>query len=72
MAACRIFGYTQGELLNHNVEKLMPAFHAKHHQKQLRNALVRGPDHVSNKEHFAFAQHKSGYVFPIFMQFKLI
>lgn len=50
----------------------MPAFYAKHHQKQLRNALVRGPDHVSNKEHFAFAQHKSGYVFPIFMQFKLI
>ena len=50
----------------------MPPVYAKHHTKVLRNAISRGPEHIPNKERFVFALNKSGYIFPVFIQLKLI
>ena len=50
----------------------MPPIYAKHHSKILRTALQRGPEHIPTKERFVFAMHKSGYIFPVNLQLKLI
>jgi PAS domain S-box-containing protein len=70
-AASRVFGYNMDEMVKNPVEKLMPAFIAKHHQKILRKALNSPPDH-STKDKNVYALHKSGYVFPIFLQIKFM
>mmetsp|Transcript_29897 Transcript_29897/g.29065 ORF Transcript_29897/g.29065 Transcript_29897/m.29065 type:complete len:405 (+) Transcript_29897:1690-2904(+) len=72
MSACRIFGYTLSEVKNHNVEKLMPEMYAKNHSKVLDEALAKGPENIPNKERIVFARHKSGYVFPVWLQLKMV
>jgi PAS domain S-box-containing protein len=70
--ACRIFGYTSSEIKNHNVEKLMPEMYAKNHSKILDDALAKGAENIPNKERLVFARHKSGYIFPVWLQLKMI
>lgn len=70
--SCRIFGYTVGEMKNHNVEKLMPEVYAKNHSKILDDALSKGPENIPNKERLVFARHKSGYIFPVWLQLKMV
>jgi PAS domain S-box-containing protein len=70
--ANRIFGYESHEIVGKSVELLMPTVYARHHTKVLRNAISRGPEHIPNKERFVFALNKSGYIFPVFIQLKLI
>jgi len=70
--ATRIFGYEAHEIVGKSVETLMPTLYARHHTKVLRNAIQRGPEHIPSKERFVFALNKSGYIFPVFIQLKLI
>ena len=70
--ACRIMGYTINELKNHNVEKLMPEMYAKNHSRILDDALAKGAENIPNKERLVFARNKSGYVYPVWLQLKLI
>lgn len=70
--AIRIFGYSQLEIKNHNVEKLMPEMYGSHHSKVLEEALAKGPENIPNKERLVFARHKSGYVFPVWLQLKMV
>lgn len=70
--ASRIFGYTASEIKNHNVEKLMPEMYAKNHSKVLDDALAKGPENIPNKERLVFARHKSGYIFPVWLQLKMV
>lgn len=36
MSVCRVFGYTKKEeLINHEIEKLMPRVYARHHKRFL-------------------------------------
>ena len=70
--ASRIFGYTAVEMKNHNVEKLMPEMYAKNHSRVLDDALAKGPDNIPNKERLVFARHKSGYIFPVWLQLKMV
>jgi PAS domain S-box-containing protein len=70
--ASRIFGYTANEMKNHNVEKLMPEMYAKNHSKILDDALAKGPENIPNKERLVFARHKSSYVFPVWLQLKMV
>ena len=64
---CKIFGYTIPEMINYNVEKLMPEMYAKNHSKVLEEALAKGPENIPNKERLVFARHKSGYIFPVWL-----
>jgi len=70
--ASRIFGYTIAEMKNHNVEKLMPEMYAKNHSKVLDDALAKGPENIPNKERLVFARNKSGYIFPVWLQLKMV
>ena len=72
LGSCRIFGYTFNEMKNHQVEKLMPEMYAKNHSKILDDALAKGPENIPNKERLVFARHKSGYIFPVWLQLKMI
>ena len=70
--ACRILGYTMNEIKNHNVEKLMPEMYAKNHSRILDDALAKGSENIPNKERLVFARNKSGYIFPVWLQLKMI
>jgi len=70
--ALRLFGYTIAEVKNHNVKKLMPEMYAKNHTRVLEKAILKGPDGIPNKERMVFAKHKSGYLFPVWLQLKAI
>ena len=50
----------------------MPDLYAKQHTKMLEDALSKGAENIANKERLVFAKHKSGYVFPVWLQLKLI
>ena len=68
----RLFGFTLNELRNHSIEKIMPELYVRPHRKVLENALNKGAENVSNKERLIFARHKSGYIFPVYLQVKMI
>jgi PAS domain S-box-containing protein len=65
-------GYTMNEIKGHNVEKMMPEVYAKNHSRILDDALAKGPENIPNKERLVFARHKSGYLFPVWLQLKMI
>lgn len=50
----------------------MPDLYGKNHSKILEEALAKGPENIPNKERLVFAKHKSGYIFPVWLQLKLI
>ena len=50
----------------------MPELYGVNHRKMLEDAIAKGADNIQNKERFVFARHKSGYVFPVWIQFKLV
>jgi hypothetical protein len=50
----------------------MPEMYGKNHSKVLDEALQKGPDNIPNKERLVFARHKSGYIFPVWLQLKMI
>lgn len=33
---------------------------------------MKGPENIPNKERLVFARHKSGYIFPVWLQLKMI
>ena len=49
----------------------MPELYGRHHSKILEDALAKGPENIPNKERLVFAKHKSGYIFPVWLQLKL-
>jgi len=60
------------EIKNHNVEKMMPEMYAKNHSRVLDDALAKGAENIPNKERLVFARNKSGYLFPVWLQLKMI
>lgn len=46
--------------------------YAKNHSKILDEALSKGAENIPNKERLVFARHKSGYIFPVWLQLKMI
>ena len=71
LSACRVFGYTKREeVVNHEVEILMPKIYGKYHKKFLEQAIQKPPDLLSNKERQVFGKHYSGHIFPIWLSIK--
>ena len=58
-------------MVNYNVEKLMPRIYAKLHNEILLDAISKGQDNIPSKERLVFAKHKSGFIFPVWLQLKL-
>ena len=50
----------------------MPEMYAKNHSRILDDALAKGAENIPNKERLVFARNKSGYVFPVWLQLKMI
>lgn len=50
----------------------MPEMYAKNHSKVLDEALAKGPENIPNKERLVFARHKSSYIFPVWLQLKMV
>lgn len=50
----------------------MPDIYSKHHTRVLEEALAKGSDNIPNKERLVFAKHKSGYLFPVWLQLKMV
>jgi len=50
----------------------MPELYAKNHSRVLDDALAKGAENIPNKERLVFARNKSGYLFPVWLQLKLI
>lgn len=71
-SSCRLFGFTMAEIRGHNVEKLMPEMYAKRHNKVLEDALGKGAEYIPNKERLVYGRHKSGYIFPVWLQLKMV
>ena len=46
--------------------------YAKNHSRVLEEALSKGPENIPNKERFIFTKHKSGFIFPIWLQLKMV
>ena len=46
--------------------------YAKNHSRILEEALSKGPENIPNKERLVFAKHKSGFIFPILLQLKMV
>lgn len=71
MSVCRFFGYSKkDDLINHDMEVLMPKIYARYHKKFLEQAIQKPPDLLSNKERQVFGKHFSGFVFPLWLSVK--
>lgn len=71
-SACFLFGYIKEELCNFHVDRLMPEMYTKNHTKLLDEAVSNNTLNVHSKERLVFAKHKSGYIFPVRLQVKMI
>lgn len=49
----------------------MPKMYGKLHNEILLDALSKGAENIPNKERLVFARHKSGYIFPVWLQLKM-
>lgn len=38
----------------------------------MMNSLSKGAENITKKERLVFARHKSGFVFPVWIQFKIM
>lgn len=64
--ACALLGYQKGELEGKNVNILMPAPFAQHHNRYIRQYIQTGRDRVLNKVTPGVpALHKERYVLPV-------
>jgi len=71
MGVCKIFGYTRkDEIINKDVEILMPSIYADNHKKFLNISINKSGDQISSRERAVFGKHYSGYIFPLWLQIK--
>ncbi|MES2822402.1 MAG: PAS domain S-box protein [Pseudomonadota bacterium] len=64
-AASTIFGYTQEEVLGHNVSILMPEPHKSLHDDYMQHYAETGEGHVLGKLREVIGSRKDGTVFPM-------
>ena len=50
----------------------MPDIYSRFHGQALEGALQKGPEGIQNKERLVFGKHKSGYIFPVWIQVKSV
>ena len=63
--AVRLTGHSRGDLLNSNVNRIIPAPIAAHHNAFLKRYLDTGYSKLMNTNNFTIGLHKNGYLAPI-------
>ena len=66
-SAGRLFGYSKNELLNVNVDVLMPSVYGKYHEDFMRTFVEKNESRIMNVQRFVFGKHKSDYIFPCYL-----
>jgi two-component system sensor kinase FixL len=64
-AAQRIFGYSPDEVINHNVNMLMPSHEADEHDARLKNYMKSNVSNIMGEGRELEAKRKDGSIFPI-------
>jgi len=67
-----IFHYTQEEIINRDVNCLMPEIYAKKHKAFIEEFIKEGRSKALYKQIFVFASTKEGYIFPVWLILKQI
>ena len=71
MSLCKIFGYSKkDDIVNQDVEMLMPHIYAHNHKDFLTISSQKTADQISSRERQIFGKHTSGYIFPLWLQIK--
>ena len=60
-----MFGYTEDEVIGHNVKMLMPSPHRERHDQYLSRYLETGEKRIIGKGRVVFAERKDGTTFPV-------
>jgi len=72
LSSCCLFAYAKTDLLNKNVNVLMPSIFAKHHDEILKRYTETSESTFINKDKLVYGKNKSGYIFPLIIQIKPI
>jgi two-component system, LuxR family, sensor kinase FixL len=73
-AGCKIFGYTEGEMMGQNISMLMPSPHKNNHDNYMRNYLTTGERKIIGIGREVPGRKKDGTIFPFWLavsEFKL-
>lgn len=73
-AGCKIFGYTEGEMMGQNVSMLMPQPHKNSHDGYMQNYLTTGERKIIGIGREVPGRKKDGSIFPFWLavsEFKL-
>ena len=73
-ATCKLFGYTEGEMLGQNVSMLMPQPHKHSHDTYMQNYLTSGERKIIGIGREVPGKKKDGTIFPFWLavsEFKL-
>jgi PAS domain S-box-containing protein len=63
LSCSSMLGYAKTELLNRNVNVLMPYVFSKNHDEILKRYLQTSENFFANKDRQVYAKNKTGYVF---------
>lgn len=63
-AATDLFGYTEGELVGHNISMICGGGHADHHDEYMNKYMETGVKHIIGKRREVAARKKDGSEFP--------
>eukprot|EP01022_Parablepharisma_sp_SALTPOND_P003903 TRINITY_DN1163_c0_g1_i1.p1 TRINITY_DN1163_c0_g1~~TRINITY_DN1163_c0_g1_i1.p1 ORF type:complete len:1381 (+),score=178.37 TRINITY_DN1163_c0_g1_i1:1779-5921(+) len=72
MGTCSLFGYSKGELIGADTEVLLPRLFTEKHKELLISAMEKPEEKCVAKERLVYARHKSGYIFTIEKQVKVL
>ncbi|KAL4453179.1 hypothetical protein ABPG74_015410 [Tetrahymena malaccensis] len=70
LAATILIGSSKTELINNNINKLMPNLYGQNHDQFLENYLNRNEFNYFKEERHLFITHKSSYIIPIYLRVK--
>lgn len=70
----RIFGYIKNDLLNEDINVLLPKIFRKKHSEIVKNYINQNLDSrkIKSRKINSFALHRMGYIFPVKIQFILL
>ena len=70
----RVFGYVKNDLLNHDINILLPKIFRKTHSEIVKNYIYSNLDFkkIKSRKINSFALHRMGYIFPVRIQFILL
>ena len=70
----RVFGYVKNDIINHDINILLPKIFRKTHSEIVKNYINSNLDYkkIKSRKINSFALHRMGYIFPVRIQFILL